>query len=700
MNKFYTIILATLLFATSAFAQSACEKTREEKGYPMHYCSCTEDHTKLNALPIDTTITDSIWFKSTLKVFINSGMTAYLYSETDVYFDIYQRCTTTKTLFDTVIAHNRAFEIDGASLSEKLAENGQSNANMAIYVCIHPKEEGIPSRVLCYPHGQGPASTCDDILPIVPGMTFVSSHANDVYELESTIIPENGDLEVEWFNYTGNCSLTITRGNCKGAKIVDVDLVEPYKIDRELLKKARDNGESLYLHFAHAEGTAGRIRVNKTEYIDVITTDTTICQGSGLQLPDTLLTESTVYPYDTIPYATGVYQVLNHRVTIVESHKQYETVEACGLYTWNGETYTESGDYVYTTTATNGCDSIVTLHLTINQSQTTEETAVACESYLWNGATYTTSGDYTYTTTTINGCDSIVTLHLTINQSQTTEETAVACDSYSWNGATYTASGDYTYTTTTINGCDSVVTLHLTINQSQTTEETAVACDSYLWNGATYTASGDYTFTTTTINGCDSIVTLHLTINQSQTAEETAVACDSYSWNGATYTASGDYTFTTTTINGCDSVVTLHLTINQSQTAEEIAVACDSYSWNGATYTTSGDYTYTTTTINGCDSIVTLHLIIDYSESVEETVVACDSYSWNGMTYTESGDYTYITTADNGCDRIEVLHLTIDICSAVEDTPVDSKEVRKILQGDQILILRNGKTYTLMGETL
>ena len=553
MNKFYTIIFAALLFTTSAFAQSACEKTREEKGYPMHYCACYEDNTRLNALPIDTTITDSVWFKSTLKVFINSGMTAYLYSETDVYFDIYQRCTTQKTLFDTVIAHNRAFEIDGASLSDKLAENGQSNANMAIYVCIYPKEEGIPSRVLCYPYGQGPASTCDDILPIVPGMTFVSSHTNDVYELEATTIPENGDLEVEWFNYTGNCSLTISRGNCNGTKVVDVDLVEPYKIDRELMRKARDNGESLYLHFVHAEGTAGRIRVNKTEYIDVITTDTAVCRTQGLQLPDTLLTESTVYPYDTIQYAAGVYHILKYRVTILESKSHYETVEACESYTWNGETYTKSGDYVYTTTATNGCDSIVTLHLTINQSVATEETVFACDSYEWNGATYTTSGDYTYTTATANGCDSVVSLHLTIYQSETAEETVVACDSYEWNGTTYTESGDYTYFSAADNGCDRIVTLRLTIHQSET---------------------------------------------------------------------------------------------------------------------------------------------------VEETVVACDSYSWNGATYTESGDYTYITTTDNGCDRVEILHLTIDICSAVEDVPATSEEIRKILQGDQILILRNGQTYTLMGETL
>ena len=38
---------------------------------------------------------------------------------------------------------------------------------------------------------------------------------------------------------------------------------------------------------------------------------------------------------------------------------------ACGSYTWNGEVYEESGDYVQTFTNASGCDSIVTLHLTV-----------------------------------------------------------------------------------------------------------------------------------------------------------------------------------------------------------------------------------------------------------------------------------------------------------------------------------------------
>ena len=44
---------------------------------------------------------------------------------------------------------------------------------------------------------------------------------------------------------------------------------------------------------------------------------------------------------------------------------------ASSSYEWNGKVYTASGDYVQTFTATNGCDSTVTLHLTIASNGTT-----------------------------------------------------------------------------------------------------------------------------------------------------------------------------------------------------------------------------------------------------------------------------------------------------------------------------------------
>lgn len=236
-----------------------------------------------------------------------------------------------------------------------------------------------------------------------------------------------------------------------------------------------------------------------------------------------------------------------------------ETTEvACDSYEWKGKTYTESGDYTFE----ENCN-VEILHLTINKSVATEETVVACDSYEWNGETYTTSGNYTYTTTAANGCDSVVTLRLTINYSDTVYVPVVACDSYEWNGQVYTVSGEYNFNTTTAAGCDRLEVLQLTINNSKTVEYNVVACDSYEWNGQVYTTSGNYTYNTTTVAGCDSVEILHLIVNVSTAGTQETTICpgDSYEWNGVIYDAAGVYTTTLTNAAGCDSVATLVLSI-------------------------------------------------------------------------------------------------------------------------------------------
>ena len=98
--------------------------------------------------------------------------------------------------------------------------------------------------------------------------------------------------------------------------------------------------------------------------------------------------------------------------------------------------------------------------------KTLEFSDEGCDSYIWNGQTYTTSGNYEQTLSASDGRDSIVTLHLTIFDSVTDEFSKTEEGSYTWNGITYTESGTYTQTLATTHGCDSVVTLHLTITNT------------------------------------------------------------------------------------------------------------------------------------------------------------------------------------------------------------------------------------------
>ena len=153
---------------------------------------------------------------------------------------------------------------------------------------------------------------------------------------------------------------------------------------------------------------------------------------------------------------------------------QIWAAEAYDNYLWsNGSTkdtiwISTPGTFYLIGTSFNGCvDTSSSLSITVKPLSYSTENVVSCDSYTWvDGVTYTSSTSTpTYTYTASNGCDSVVTLNLTINTSKTGNDVVTACDSYTWvDGVTYTSSTSTpTYTYTASNGCDSVVTLNLTI---------------------------------------------------------------------------------------------------------------------------------------------------------------------------------------------------------------------------------------------
>ena len=279
-------------------------------------------------------------------------------------------------------------------------------------------------------------------------------------------------------------------------------------------------------------------------------------------------------------------------------------------------------------------------------------------------------------------------------------------------------------------------------------EYTETACDSYTWNGNTYTESGDYTVTLQTEQGRDSIEILHLTINQSATTEENIVTCDSYEWNGVVYTESGDYVFNTTTISDCDSVVTLHLTILPKALVEnEELVLCPSelpYEWYGQSLTNAGSYTATEQyTGMECDSVIHELTLNVYVQTLPASVtlpivrageainveaptaeinahIAADSwYAPNAVVawYIQSNDtwselteepvkagisnivLKYAVNSDCGSIESEVMNISVTT-TAIENTQGNATQIYKIIHNDQLLILRDGKVFNAMGQTL
>ena len=110
-----------------------------------------------------------------------------------------------------------------------------------------------------------------------------------------------------------------------------------------------------------------------------------------------------------------------------------------------------------------GCDSAVVLHLVVNRHWQEDLTVFACEQYVWNGDTLTESGNYVKDFISRQGCDSTVTLHLDIGYPEEEEFWETSCGPYVWNGETFPESGDYLRYFTSIHDCDSAVTMHLTV---------------------------------------------------------------------------------------------------------------------------------------------------------------------------------------------------------------------------------------------
>ena len=282
------------------------------------------------------------------------------------------------------------------------------------------------------------------------------------------------------------------------------------------------------------------------------------------------------------------------------------------------------------------------------------------------------------------------------------------------------------------------------------TSESAIACDSYSWHEQIYTESGTYYYYAKTVNGCDSIVTLYLTINKSEHIEETVTACYSYEWNGAVYIESGNYTYNTITDQGCERIEVLHLTILPDATTEsEELVLCPSelpYDWYGQSITGEGTYSAIEPYAGmECDSVIhelTLNVyvqtlpaeltlpIVRTDEAIDVTIptteiqahIAAETwYAPNALVawyIMNNSDWTALTdepvaagitevilkyAVDTDCGNIESDKMVIAVgATDVENTQsqLPISNCQKILRDNQLLILRDGKTYNVMGQEL
>ncbi len=263
-------------------------------------------------------------------------------------------------------------------------------------------------------------------------------------------------------------------------------------------------------------------------------------------------------------------------------------------YSWNGSSYTSSGTYYKTFTATTGCDSVVVLNLTvINITPTTATLNLSgCNSLLYKGITYTNSTTFIDTIKTNDGCDSIYnTVNVSIIKFTTSKitKTVSGCNSLVLNGKTFTKSTTYTDTLrSSVNGCDSIYyTYNITVYKTTPITSTINinGCGSVTYKSVVYTSSTVLNDTIRTVNGCDSVYnSINITVSPTPSRDTVAIVCNGFSWYGTYYTSD------TVVSHKIVNYVSASLKEGFSGTTTATAPAGWTFSAPLSTYQTTGNY--------------------------------------------------------------------------------------------------------------
>lgn len=244
-----------------------------------------------------------------------------------------------------------------------------------------------------------------------------------------------------------------------------------------------------------------------------------ICEGTSFNFNGVALVTSGIYR-DTLVGVNGCdsFLLLNLEVSNSLEISRQETICAGSSLSFNGQNISEKGIYKATYTASNGCDSLITLNLVVTQPTETMIEQVICigSSTQFNNQTLTETGVYYDTLSTANGCDSIIMMDLKVLDAFETLADTVICEgeSINFHGFLLTSPNTYRVTLGAANGCDSTVILTVDIAQPALTAMDSTICgeDGMVFNGNLLTVEGTYYDTLSTAFGCDSLIQLNLSV--------------------------------------------------------------------------------------------------------------------------------------------------------------------------------------------
>ena len=577
------ISFVLLALATTLVAQipEDCAERQQANSWPEYYCDCKYNFQNFT-LPLDEQISESKWFKGNINE-LAQGISAYLHSDCEFSFEVYISCTAKESRYQAIFAPNVANSIDGSTIKRKLEEEGFGQVDASFYICITPIN-GLGGRLIMRSEADGMPSSCNDPLYIFPGMSLYSTQPSDVYVIDPSNIAEATDIIIHWDGDNNTpCELKLTSNSCDGALVDKVTLDAPnncYTLTAELLDEAWFNDEKFYLHFNHAPNTAGFVHCLVPEYTAVYT-DTTICQGMGVQVADSLLIESTTYPVDTVFLHTNQYRVNYLNVNVVEPEIAQDTLafkysQQPYLYR-NQHMISSPGDYDLIIHAPGQCDERYALHVyhdvdTIDQVSDT----TICYGGIFKYDNNTYSQDVTLVQSYWKNNDTLVFDTLKVYFATLPEiikDTVKIGEKH--YGKTFSQAGDYAFLYTNPQTfCVDSIYLHVLEGTSDGIEYEYIYYDITLCEGKTYSHWGTlYTSSTViydTIPVSDDYYEIEvttITFTEPENVYESIYIEQSqlpYIYREQTIDSFGEYVFTLSNIEGCSEII--HLSVIQKST--------------------------------------------------------------------------------------------------------------------------------------
>lgn len=265
-------ILPMLLVAVSAIAKegnpptsdtTSCEWKKWYYDAPDFFCEC-EYNSIAFSFPVDTIISDTTWWTATVDD-MRKGISAYWFADCSVTMEVYALCVSNTPTIVQKVGKDKMCEMDVAEINKKLEEMENLSFLTALtpHIRVYPNKVGGSGHVYCYPYNQGPHSTCENPLPLIPGMTYVCDKAENVYRLEAAKMPSSGNTFVVWKQKKNEpAEVWLTIDECEGEEVGRAtlsDSLHVFQPNAEMIKEAKTSKRTLWLHVKHDEGIVGRL---------------------------------------------------------------------------------------------------------------------------------------------------------------------------------------------------------------------------------------------------------------------------------------------------------------------------------------------------------------------------------------------------------------------------------------------------------